>query len=158
MTLEARLLAKRKINNSGCWIYDGFTDKQGYGRVRLSEPRRLDGVHRVAFDLWVRPLQPGEVVDHQCHNEDLACAGGPTCPHRPCFNPEHLRAGTDRSNILAGRSPIARNAAVTVCPQGHEYTEENTYRHRGRRQCVECRKVHTAKNNARRKALRQTAR
>lgn len=38
----------------------------------------------------------------------------------------------------SGRRGIA-NSAKTHCPRGHAYDEENTYTHRGRRQCNTCR-------------------
>lgn len=30
----------------------------------------------------------------------------------------------------------------TYCKRGHEFTEENTYRYNGMRQCLQCRKIH----------------
>lgn len=47
------------------------------------------------------------------------------------------------------------NKAKTHCPQGHEYTPENTYiDNKNRRYCVACRKAHSDASNARRRARR----
>lgn len=47
---------------------------------------------------------------------------------------------TNLVNWLRGESPTRENADKTHCPQGHEYTEENTYRDRtGWRECRTCR-------------------
>jgi transposase-like protein len=43
---------------------------------------------------------------------------------------------------MRGLTLQRENALKTQCPQGHEYTLENTYRHRdGRRVCKTCRRA-----------------
>jgi hypothetical protein len=63
-----------------------------------------------------------DVIDHRCRN-------------RLCMQPLHLRAISNRENILAGTSPAARMAARTVCAEGHPLGEPRN----GRRQCKICR-------------------
>jgi hypothetical protein len=93
--------------NSGCWLWLGATSKNGYGVVRLSNPRRMTGAHRFSYELFVGPIPDGFTVDHQCNN--IACV-----------NPNHLKAMTQLDN---GRR---YTEAITHCPQGHPYDEKNT--------------------------------
>jgi len=74
-----------------------------------------------------RPIRPGFSALHICDT-------------RGCINKEHIYEGNHSDNIIdsydAGR--ITFNAQKTHCPQGHEYTPENTeYRRRSRR-CRTC--------------------
>ncbi|WDZ87225.1 HNH endonuclease signature motif containing protein [Micromonospora cathayae] len=129
-----------------CWLWRGDLTTDGYARFG----KQNDPAHRVAYELMVRPVPDGLVVDHLCHNADQSCPGGTGCVHRRCVNPAHLEAVTQRDNLL--RSPHTapnRNAAKTHCPRGHEYSPENTYsrrtaKGRARRECKTCRRERIA--------------
>ena len=65
-------------------------------------------------------------------------------------NAAHLRWGTQRENAMDASARLRYpNATKTHCPQGHEYTEENTifrkrsqgWKDRHCRQCDKARKV-----------------
>ena len=77
----------RKPNgDSGCWIWIGSRDKDGYGTVRFRGG--YTRVHRVRMILDVgRPLAVSEFVCHRCDNP-------------PCVNPAHLWIGSNRANQL----------------------------------------------------------
>lgn len=47
------------------------------------------------------------------------------------------------------------NADKTHCPQGHEYTDENTYLFRGWRSCRECHRVHARESARRRRKIKR---
>lgn len=66
-------------------------------------------------------------LDHECHNRDLTCPGGPSCLHRRCVNPAHLRPATRQVNRQQGRTSGMPdiNRAKTHCPQGHPYSGDN---------------------------------
>lgn len=128
--LIERFQAQYLVAETGCWLWVGsIQESNGYGVIGVVEGdvKKRKYAHRVAHELFIGPIPPGLNVDHQCHNEDLGCSGGPTCPHRACVNPEHLEAVTTRRNIKRGQTG-AHEAAKTHCPHGHEYTPENTRR------------------------------
>jgi hypothetical protein len=97
--------------------------------------------HRFGFGMFIRPVEPGEVVDHVCHNRDDSCPGGDTCEHRACQNPAHWEAVPAVINGARGKSFSAVNARKTRCKWGHELTPGNIYwcgPNKNRRQCKAC--------------------
>ncbi len=121
-TTEERFWEKVKYPRSGCWAWQGFCAKDGYGRVRFGGVSFL--AHRVSY-AWYHGDLPPE-LDHMCRN-------------RRCVNPGHLESVTHKENCRRGEGG-SNNAKKTHCLQGHEYTEENTYRFpQGNRYCRQCR-------------------
>jgi HNH endonuclease len=114
-----------------CWVWTASTNgKAGYGRLEVSSDwggwRML--ARRFSWELAYGPIPPGLAVDHLCRNT-------------LCVKPAHLEVGKQRTNVLRGISPCARDALKTACPSGHEYTPENTWVYRGMRYCRTCRNV-----------------
>jgi len=136
------LLSYVSKRDDGCWEWTGSKAPNGYG---LFYERRVGvkGAHRVSYELHHGPIPPGKHVDHTCHDPE-SCAGGNTCPHRLCVNPDHLSIATPRANNKRSNSVSARNDEKTECPAGHPYDEANTYVDKtGRRHCRACRKART---------------
>lgn len=106
------LFAQVRATERGCWEWIGYRDRDGYGVANVAGQRYR--AHRVFFESFVSRLDPGLVIDHLCRNA-------------ACVNPMHLEEVTIATNTLRGVGPSAENATVTHCPQGHAYTEENTY-------------------------------
>lgn len=141
-----RLLAKLVPQPNGCWHWTGVVDSHGYGRVGY-RGRRSTPLQQAVYLEFVGPIPEGHDIDHACHNDDPTCQGGPTCQHRRCGNPDHLRPLVRVENARLGKT------RVTHCPRGHEYTPENTRITGGRRFCKACNRAAKARQRATRKAV-----
>lgn len=129
-----KLMEQVRVDPSGCHVWTGHTNQAGYGAVSINGQRYY--AHRLAYELLVGPVPEGLHIDHTCHTNDESCLGGPSCPHRACVNPDHLEPVTPAENTRRG-APARR----THCPQGHEYTPDNTQRRArkgGKRECKTC--------------------
>lgn len=118
-----------------CWLWTKGLSQDGYAKTKIAG-RTLVG-HRAVYELLVGPIPMSLDLDHLCHDPQ-SCALGSECPHRRCVNPAHLEPVTPAANIARGGGLAPTNVTKTHCPQGHEYTPENTRVSRGRRQCVQC--------------------
>jgi hypothetical protein len=129
-----------KVDQRGpdeCWPWLAGRSEKNYGQFADGKGGSMPA-HRFGFTVFIRPLEPAEVVDHTCHNRDESCAGGNTCEHRACQNPAHWEAVDDGTNGARGKSFSAVNARKTHCDSGHELTPENSYGYGNRRQCKTC--------------------
>jgi hypothetical protein len=118
----------------GCWEWQASRDRRnGYGWFWFEG--KMQKAHRVSYRLNVGPIPEGLQLDHLCRN-------------RGCVNPAHLEPVTSRENTLRGDTFAAAQAARTHCPQGHEYTEENTARWNRKRYCRACHRSRNQKEMA----------
>lgn len=78
MTPEQRFHAKYDQAASGCWLWRAATDTPGYGRFQWNG--RLEGAHRVAWEIAFGPIPDGKYVLHRCNT-------------KKCVNPAHLYLG-----------------------------------------------------------------
>lgn len=124
----------------------------GYAQFKPGGERTA---HRFAYMTQHGPIPAGHVIDHTCHN-DADCTAVESCLHRRCCNPRHLEAVPQRTNLLRGNTLVALNALKTHCPQGHEYSDTNTYTdNAGSRHCRECTRIRNRAADARRRAARR---
>ncbi len=134
VALTKRFTSKYKIDKkTGCWDWVASRSKKGYGQFSASGKMRSP--HRLSYECHVGPIPEGLQIDHLCRN-------------KACCNPDHLEAVTGLENVRRAL-PYTKDgnwqSAKTHCPQGHEYTEENTYINEGlstaNRTCRKCRKL-----------------
>lgn len=117
-----------------CWTWTGNLNDAGYGR--FGADGRLYLAHRYAYGLLVGPIPDGTELDHLCRT-------------RRCVNPDHLDPVTQVVNNRRSFSWAGQNHRKTHCPQGHEYTPENTYLSRtNERHCRTCDRERTRERRA----------
>jgi len=120
----ARLLAKRKIADNGCWLFTGSLSR-GYGKIGYQGT--LWRVHRLAVKL----LKPNEFKEYLQYNNTL------TCPNKHCFNPDHVYSGTQSNNVQDSvKLGTHAFASKTHCNKGHLLPED--------RKCKICDKANQA--------------
>ena len=94
-TLAERLWPRtKKLTVSGCWEWQGFIDRKGYGRLRYERISHL--CHRLAWELTYGPIPAGLCVCHHCDN-------------RLCVRPDHLFLGTiaDNNHDMVAKGRVA---------------------------------------------------
>lgn len=91
-----KIKSKVITDESGCWLWQGEINRNGYGRVWINGKRLMS--HRVTYELFTGPIPEGYVVDHLCKN-------------RACCNPEHLEAVTPRENTIRGDAVLFKRLA-----------------------------------------------
>lgn len=76
----------RSPHPNGCWVYDGYRTKAGYGVIKWE--RKHWTVHRLIYCLskGINSLPRQRLV---CH----------TCDNPPCCNPDHMFVGTQSENL-----------------------------------------------------------
>jgi hypothetical protein len=125
ITLSKRdtlFLSHVDVDEPGCWIWTGATNRNGYGVFGV-EGRRTMLAHRYWWERtngWLPPI-----LDHF------------VCDTPLCVNSDHLRPATAQENVLRG---LRRR---THCPRGHPFNEANTMIRTNRlgnpsRECAEC--------------------
>lgn len=98
-TLEVRFLSKiLKKGNNDCWLYTGFKDKDGYGKISgygdlVNNNSHSISVHRYSF--WFYKLKDTVSWEDFRASKKYVCH---TCDNPSCCNPEHLFLGTEKDN------------------------------------------------------------
>lgn len=140
-TTAERFWSKVRFTDT-CWLWRGAKTSRGYGNFMLrKKPGRWVKAHRFSYAFVHRGRIPKLPLDH-------------ICCRSLCVRPEHLEPVTQRENIRRGRG----HGKEIVCPYGHLYDEENTYRHKGKRYCRKCKcnSSREIRRRAKREALKAT--
>lgn len=114
------LMERTTMSPSGCWEWNKFRNRDGYGQFFVSAWREKLA-HRVSYITFVGPIPDGLRVLHRCDNPS-------------CIRPSHLFLGDQKANmadavskgrqargarLLAARSHVLRGEEVG----NHKLTE-----------------------------------
>lgn len=99
---------------TGCWLWTGYVNKDGYARLNGQNAHRLFYAHHVA-------AVPDELdVDH-------------LCKRRNCVNPAHLEPVTELENLRRKAKHVTLDGErIRVCRDGHLIRGRNVRNKRGR--------------------------
>lgn len=152
--IKERLDKKTIIDSvTNCWLFIGAKSGDGHSQIEIYG--RNYYVHRLSAFIFL-DFDLTHLIEFQI-NHKLEC------PNKNCWNPDHIYIGTQSENILdtfkKGRQPSRGNTGHIrkYCPQGHPYSEENTYEKvlpngNLRRECRTCQRE---KLNQRRQRARE---
>lgn len=141
---DTRFIAKTKINQHGCYEWQGHLSKDGYGSFRVKG--QYYKAHRYAYTLYVGEIPDGFEIDHLCRN-------------RACVNVDHLEAVTKSVNQQRGLRGDLR-VSISHCKYGHEYTPENTRYRKAKtssgyqRSCWTCCRMEWTRDNKKRAVIK----
>lgn len=82
--IDKFIMSFQMTSPSECWIWDGYKDKEGYGRLWTGTT--YIGAHRFSYEYFKESLG-----DKQCNH---------TCNNPSCVNPAHLYAGNQGDNLI----------------------------------------------------------
>lgn len=109
-----RFLKRVRMNLSGCWLWVGSCDREGYGQFhgastlrtsgsgtnRANHQPRLMRAHRYSFEVFTGQVIPDKMtVDHKCFV-------------RNCVNPDHLELVSDTQPAAQARARLAELRAA----------------------------------------------
>jgi hypothetical protein len=112
LSVEERFWGKvTKTGEDGCWVWQGYLGKEGYGYFKVAGKQIRVNRFSYALANLDNPLGPGDFVCHSCDNP-------------PCVNPKHLWKGTHTDNMHDMFRKGRRRAATGERAGRHVLTKE----------------------------------
>lgn len=123
LSLQERIKKNILIDDKGCWLWQLFIDKDGYGVIHIRDGGS-QRAHRRSYEAFGGEIPDDFHIDHLCRN-------------RACVNPDHLEPVTCKENIARGNTGF-NNKSKTHCPAGHLYADNLILEKDGGRKCRKC--------------------
>ncbi len=101
--VKQSIASKIKIDENGCWIWQGSIRDKRYGRIYTNNTKV--SAHRASYIVHKGEIPEGLFICHLCNVT-------------ACVNPEHLYAGTHRQN-MADRSDLKGHRILTDLEVNH---------------------------------------
>jgi hypothetical protein len=143
----ARVGVEDRGHTTACWIWQQGINGAGYGTARPAGCQH-GLAHRIAYEAFVGPIPAGLTIDHLCRV-------------RPCCNPAHLEAVTQRENNARGGVGWASGtrggpgrSTQDYCRRGHELTPDNVILWKAGRRCRACNLAWRAEHDSERASWR----
>lgn len=147
--LPENLRSKTRADvDSGCWLWTGVRQPQGYGRVKINHRALM--AYRVSYEALVAEIPAGMTLDHLCQVP-------------ACINPRHVEPVTLAENArraieAARKSPVFRCGHPRTSGNTQEVNQPRRPTHRPMQTCLTCDRAsqlrHRLKRNAERRAAR----
>lgn len=94
------------VNTDECWLWAGYVNEHGYGRIQNWQQKKHLPAHRAVYEALVGVVPPGLEIDHLCNV-------------RLCINPSHMETVTHKINMQ-------RRFGIDICKRGHKLTPDNS--------------------------------
>lgn len=148
-----RIVSRFVVQPNGCWHHPSVPNRVGYAQTKFGWPvSKSTLIHRLSWMHFNGDIPEGMVLDHLCHDTST-CAGGSTCEHRRCVNPEHLQLVTASENSKRTTRILALK---THCTNGHLLENNLMYyksKEENRSACKTCHKERNDKSRAKLKKV-----